>query len=101
MNHINDQLHSVATSANRNLARKTCLVLGVPLAMLLSSLLIVQAAHADTRKPEIAAADAKQQAALLLEIRNNLTRSGKYSAIEIEGVIAELRNKSVEEIKAI
>ena len=101
MNRINKPLNSVATPVNHNLARKTCLVLGVPLAMLLSSLVIVQAAHADTKKPEIAATDAKQQAALLLEIRNNLTQKGKYSATEIDGVIAELRNKSVEEIKAI
>lgn len=100
MNRANDQLRSVAIPANRKLARKACLVLGVPLAMLLSSLAIVQAAHADTKKPEIAA-PAVKQAALLVEIRKNLAQTGKYSATEIDGVIAELRNKSVEEIKAI
>ena len=100
MHQINAPLHSVANPENRNIAGKTCLVLGVPLAMLLCSLVIVQAAHADTKKPDIAVPDAKQ-AALLLEIRKNLTQRGKYSAAEIDGVIAELRNKSLEEIKAI
>ena len=100
MSRINDQIHSNAT-AKRNQARNACLVLGVPLAMLLSSLLIVQVAHADTKKPTIAATDAKQQAALLVEIRKNLSQSGKFSPAVIDGVIAELRNKSMEEIKAM
>ncbi|MEP6906450.1 MAG: hypothetical protein ABI858_00490 [Pseudoxanthomonas sp.] len=73
----------------------------MPLAMLLSSLLIVQAANADTKKPTISATDTKHQAALLVEIRKNLSQSGKFSPAVIDGVIAELRNKSMEEIKAI
>ena len=76
------------------------LLLGVPLAMFLSSVSIVEAARAETKKPTAAATDAKH-AALLVEVRKNLTQSGKYNATEIDGVIAELRNKSMEEIKAI
>lgn len=98
MNRITNPIQSF--SENRNLARKASLILGVPLAMLLSSLVIVQAAHADTKKPTVAASDVKQ-AALLAEIRKNLVQSGKYKAAEIDAVIGELRNKSVEEIKAM
>lgn len=80
--------------------RMTGLALAAPLALLLVTMPFVASVHAETRKPTIATANATQPA-LLAEIRKNLVQSGKYSAIEIDSVIAELRNKSVEEIKAI
>jgi hypothetical protein len=76
------------------------LLFGVPLAMFLSSVSIVEAARAETKKPAAAATDAKH-VALLAEVRKNMTQNGKYSASQIDGVIAELSNKSMEEIKAI
>ena len=100
MNFTDNRHGAIKLAGNHASVRTTGLLLGVPLAMLLSSLSIVQAAHADTKKPAVAASTASH-AALLVEVRKNLTQSGKYSAKEIDGVIAELRNKSMEEIKAI
>ena len=100
MNFTDNRHGAIKLAGNHASVRTTGLLLGVPLAMLLSSLSIVQAAHADTKKPVVATSTASH-AALLVEVRKNLTQSGKYSAKEIDGVIAELRNKNMEEIKAI
>lgn len=100
MNFIDKRHGAIKPAGNHASVRTTGLLLGVPLAMLLSSLSIVQAAHADTKKPAVAAS-ATNHAALLVEVRKNLAQSGKYSASDIEGIIAELRNKSMEEIQAM
>ena len=98
MTRIHYKTNSVITPADRNLARKASVVLGVPLAMLLSSMLIVPTAHADTKKPTISAPDAKQ-AALLLEIRKNLTQTGKFNKRLIDNIMGELQNKSMADIR--
>lgn len=100
MNFTDNRHGAIKPAGNHASVRTTGLLLGVPLVMLLSSLSIVQAAHADTKKPAVAAS-ATNHAALLLEVRKNLTQSGKYSASDIEGIIAELRNKSMIEIQAM
>lgn len=100
MNFIDRRYRTTELSPNRMRTGMTGLLLGVPLAMFLSSVSIVEAARAETKKPAAAATDAKH-AALLAEVRKNMTQSGKYSASQIDGVIAELRNKSMDQIKAL
>lgn len=79
--------------------RVAAAVLGVPFAILLSALSVALPAHAQDKKP-LVLADSNIMA-LLAEIRTRLVKSGTYSAAEIDGVIAELRNKNMDEIKAI